>query len=472
MFGANTAARTSPGSWMKLGRKREQGRRSLTAPAMSREGYPAVSARLADGGIVEMLLKDDRASFILAQGGTLEECERVTLPNGRILIPYSPENNLLTHKVVLLPSKVEKYDSHEALFAEIRAFIHRYVDVTTPFELAATSYALLSWLYDDVPELPYLRARGNFGSGKSRLLTTIGSICNKPIFASGASTVSPLFRMLDAIEGTLILDEADFRASDERSEIVKILNNGMSKGFPVLRSELNSQKEFNPRAFTVYGPKIIATRHAFEDEALESRCLTEQMGRRDVRPDIPISLPESFHEEARHLRNQLLAFRLQDAGQPREPLLLTGVSPRRAQVLSPLLQVTPSVYRAELEAALRALSGAFGGGVRPRRETSILQAVLTLYRGGESLSVGRIAEEASEAHGDTLSPRQVGHLLRSRLGLLPERRGGIYCLPDVAPEQLKHLALAYGLKQDVRDVEDFAEALVTEPQARNDGEAS
>jgi hypothetical protein len=31
---------------------------------------------------------------------------------------------------------------------------------------------------------------------------------------------------LDAFRGTLIFDEADFRFSDERSEIVKILNNG------------------------------------------------------------------------------------------------------------------------------------------------------------------------------------------------------------------------------------------------------
>jgi hypothetical protein len=39
--------------------------------------------------------------------------------------------------------------------------------------------------------------------------------------AAIASTVSPIFHTLDAFRGTLIFDEADFRFSDERSEIVK-----------------------------------------------------------------------------------------------------------------------------------------------------------------------------------------------------------------------------------------------------------
>jgi hypothetical protein len=78
-------------------------------------------------------------------------------------------------------------------------------------------------------------------------LLIIGSLCYKPIFASGASTVSPIFRILDSFHGTLIVDEGDFRFSDEKAEVVKILNNGNVKGFPVLRSESDGKREFNPR---------------------------------------------------------------------------------------------------------------------------------------------------------------------------------------------------------------------------------
>ena len=67
---------------------------------------------------------------------------------------------------------------------------------------------------------------------------TVGSLCYKPIFASGASTVSPLFRTLDLFRGTLVIDEGDFRFSDEKAEVIKILNNGNARGFPVPRTEV------------------------------------------------------------------------------------------------------------------------------------------------------------------------------------------------------------------------------------------
>jgi len=80
------------------------------------------------------------------------------------------------------------------------------------------------------------RVRGDAGSGKSRFLLAVGSLCYKPIFASGASTVSPIFRLIDTFRGTLVVDESDWRQTDEKAEVVKILNNGNGKGFPVLRS--------------------------------------------------------------------------------------------------------------------------------------------------------------------------------------------------------------------------------------------
>jgi hypothetical protein len=169
---------------------------------------------------------------------------------------------------------------------------------------------LLTWLYDTFNELPYSRLHDDYGSGKTRALLAIGSLCYKPFFASGASTISPIFHTLDAFRGTLIFDEADFRFSDEKAEIVKILNNGNVRGLPVLRTVMNHQREFNPRAFHVFGPKIVATRGSYDDKGLESRFLTEEMDSRQLRSDIPINLPESFKDEARELRNKLLAISL------------------------------------------------------------------------------------------------------------------------------------------------------------------
>ena len=74
----------------------------------------------------------------------------------------------------MLPSLVTEFESVIGLMNEIRTFIHRYCDLTNEFEQIATSYILLSWVYEGFNELPYLRFRGDPGSGKTRSLLVIG----------------------------------------------------------------------------------------------------------------------------------------------------------------------------------------------------------------------------------------------------------------------------------------------------------
>ena len=228
---------------------------------------PTASAVLDDGTIVEMVFRPDlrRTLFAISTAGRWTLQDAIDIGPDTKFVPFSPNNNLIKNEVVLLPSEPQIYGSEAQLLADIRAFIHRYVDFSELFENVATYYVLLTWLYDAFNELPYLRLRGDYGSGKTRALLTIGSLCYKGFFASGASTVSPIFHTLDAFRGTLIFDEADFRFSDERAEIVKILNSGNVSGLPVLRTMMNRQREFNPQAFQVFGPKIVATRGSYDD---------------------------------------------------------------------------------------------------------------------------------------------------------------------------------------------------------------
>jgi len=132
---------------------------------------------------------------VLEKDGTWHFADSVPIYASVHLVPYSARNNPLAHDVVLLPSAPEEYDSEAELLREIESFIHRYVDVSPLFEKIASYYVLLIWVYNRFNELPYLRLRGEPGSGKTRFLLTVGSLCYKPIFASGASTVSPLFRI-------------------------------------------------------------------------------------------------------------------------------------------------------------------------------------------------------------------------------------------------------------------------------------
>src|SRR5947209_9770071 len=133
----------------------------------------------------------------------------------------------------------------------------------------------------------------------------------------------------------------DFRFSDEKAELVKILNNGNGRGFPVLGGGSVSGREFSPRAYTVFGPKLIATRGYFQDRALESRCLTEENGGRKLRDDIPINLTAQYKHEALELRNKLLMFRFRSFGKRQiDPALADrSIEPRLAQIFVPLLSV-------------------------------------------------------------------------------------------------------------------------------------
>jgi hypothetical protein len=431
---------------------------------------PAVSARLPDGTLVELLYRpvEKKTLFTVARGGEVWETEHLELPNGKLLVPYSSNNNLITHKAILLPSEAAEYQVEPVLRALVQGFIHRYVDLPPDFEEVAAHYVLFSWRYDDFPELPYLRVMGDYGSGKSRFLTTVGSIVYRPIFASGASTVSPLFRILDAVGGTLVLDEGDFRFSDEKAEIVKILNNGNAKGFPVLRTETTPTGEFNPRAFTVYGPKLISTRHPFDDAALESRCITAHMGKGDVRPDIPVSLPPEFHDQARAIRNQLLMYRLREAGRTDtpNPEALRFLEPRIAQVFSSLIaSVDDQQSRARLLAVARQASAYVVNLRSDSIEADVVAAAVAL-RGETSgaIPVKEITKALAEGDSDKpLSPRAVGAILR-RLGLSPRKRQGNYVLPAEELPHLDVLAHRYGIEpmsgeEDDREVRDMASEL-------------
>jgi hypothetical protein len=314
-----------------------------TSEQNKKQMVSTASAILEDGTIVEMAFQPQlrRTVLVIYNAGRWTLQDAIDLGSDARLVPFSPNNNLIKNEVVLLPSEPSIYGSEEELVADIQQFIHRHVDLDASFEKVATYYVILTWLYDAFNELPYLRFRGDYGTGKTRTLLILGSLCYKGFFASGASTVSPIFHTLDAFRGTLIFDEADFRFSDEKAEIVKILNNGNVRGLPVLRTMMNRQREFNPQAFHVFGPKIVATRGSYDDKGLESRFLTQEMGSRQLRSDIPINLPGSFKDEALDLRNKLLLYRFHRRMDVKlDPSLVDPkLEPRLNQILLPLLSV-------------------------------------------------------------------------------------------------------------------------------------
>jgi len=194
-----------------------------------------------------------------------------------------------------------------------------------------TAYVMMSWLYDRFQNIPYLRVLGMWGTGKSRVLQVAGNLCYKAAFAGGSMSMSALFRTLDAFRPSMVYDEAEFSAV-ESNEMRRVLRQGYSANTPVARSEPAANGKYYVQTYQVFGPKILASQAKFGDNALESRCLTEQLFP-IAKSDRPIELPANFKEEALALRNKLLMFRFKNWAitYPSENMLKAVKLPRLKQ---------------------------------------------------------------------------------------------------------------------------------------------
>ena len=52
---------------------------------------------------------------------------------------------------------------------------------------------------------------------------TIGSMCYRPLVIGGAATPASIFRIIEAVGGTMLIDEADFQDSQIGTDVTKIL---------------------------------------------------------------------------------------------------------------------------------------------------------------------------------------------------------------------------------------------------------
>ncbi|NIT13245.1 MAG: hypothetical protein GTN99_03075 [Candidatus Dadabacteria bacterium] len=255
----------------------------------------------------------------------------------------------------------------------------------------------------------------------------------------------------------MVLDEGDFRQSDEKSEIAKVLNNGNAQGFPILRSEIvpGKEREYSPKAYSVFGPKIVATRGYFDDRALETRCITEEMGQRDLREDIPINLSDEHKVKARKLRNKLLMFRFRNLGK-REivpSLVDRTIEPRLNQVFIPLLSVIDDIKARE---ELKTIAQEYHKQIIAERgmetEAQVLEVIKTAWARKEEPSVMDLTRIFIEKHGEDfdrrITAKWVGNVIRKNLKIKTERRKNRFVIPRQEKVKLERLYKKYGIIDD------------------------
>ena len=375
--------------------------------------------------VAELVIsKEGIRTFVMFRKGAISHTSKHRAPH----FYHVPPDDTLAGSVVHFARESARYCQPHDLLQQIRDYIHKYIQLPPSYEAISALYILLSWVYEFAPSVPYLRVIGDWGTGKTRFLQVVGSICFRPIFASGAATPAPIFRILDQYRGTLVLDEADFKESSSWTDMVKILNNGYRPGFPVLRADKVNGR-WRPRGYQVFGPKLIATRFRFEDEALESRCLTTEMPVL-TRSDIPRMFPPSFNDEVHNLRSKLLTFRLYNlfklkGSEFTNDLLEPGLQPRLQEILMPLKALAGSdQYLSDtLSAFIKSQQESMYSRRRDTLEGLIVSAILQLHSTDTLLTSDAISYCANDMDEDAgLTARKVGWIVK-RLGFVKRRLG-------------------------------------------------
>ncbi len=375
--------------------------------------------------------------------------------------------------VVLFASDLGQVTDTRELIAMIELFIRSNYLFDSPRTVKIISYyVLLTWVYDCFSTLPYLRAIGEAGSGKSELMKRVGHLCYRMMTASGANTAASFFRGVEKYRGTVFIDEADLNdGGDMANDIVKFLNQGAMKGNPIWRLEERTNqdggKSFELATYTTFCPKLIAMRREFKDDAVASRSLTFRLMPREAielkSAGVRLSINDEFRMRARGLRNRLLRWRLEHWSpeiEINEDDIDFDISSRLNQVTLPLLAIAKDDpdLKLEIRQVLRDLYAEQILNRSMSLTARVIEAMWKIYKypdlrkahvlvaanGMETILIGEVAritnelidemnstgkeedDENTKKKRKELTPRYVGEILRNEmlLKVLPRTNKG------------------------------------------------
>lgn len=238
-------------------------------------------------------------------------------------VRYLPEppNKFIKDGGVLFSSELGQLKSTRELVAYVDMFISQsYLLEDRNLAKIIAYYVMLTWVYDSFNALPYLRAMGEPGAGKSELMRRVGYICYRLMTASGANTASSFFRATEKYRGTVFIDEADLHdGGDMSNDLVKFLNLGAMKGNPIWRLietvMPDGSRGYEVGTFSTFCPKLIAMRKEFRDDAVSTRSITLKLQPREAfelkDAGVKLHIDEEFRKKALALRNLLLRWRME-----------------------------------------------------------------------------------------------------------------------------------------------------------------
>jgi hypothetical protein len=164
------------------------------------------------------------------------------------------------------------------LLDDLKATFEKYIVLPAGAADAAALWVLHSWTMDAGEVSPFLvLVSPTKRCGKTSMLILLLYLTPRSELASNISP-SALFRYIEDIRPTLLIDEADSFVSDNE-EMRGILDSGHTKAAAHVIRNVEINGKHKPRRFSTWAPKAIATIRALAD-TLEDRAIVLQLQRK------------------------------------------------------------------------------------------------------------------------------------------------------------------------------------------------
>ncbi len=291
----------------------------------------------------EMLMIRELGSFSLIEYDRNREpyAEKLSIRVSTLdeLVKAERHKNNNTDKSIIF-SDIEPWPESvdgNALLSLLTEKLQQFVILNEHEARTIALWVLLTYCIDAVDVSPILNISSpEKRCGKSTVMSLLQLLVNRPLLAANISTAA-IFRTIESLNPTLLLDEADTFINDEKSELRGIINSGHTRSTAFVIRTVGDTHE--PYIFSTWCAKCLAGIGNLPD-TIKDRSIIIQL-RRKLPHETVASLRHTDKSIFNHLQRQCARFAADNLSAIRttRPSVPTGLNDRAADSWEPLIAI-------------------------------------------------------------------------------------------------------------------------------------